>query len=62
MGEIQGITTYLAGLTVLALLVEAVKASIWALIVALTFRRFNIVLVRTTTKKEKRRKMTRGCK
>lgn len=46
MGEIQGILTYLAGLTSLAMLVEAAKAAIWAVIVALVFRRLGIVLVR----------------
>jgi hypothetical protein len=45
MGEMQGITTYLAGLTTLAMLVEAVRAAIWAVVAAMVFRRFGIVVV-----------------
>ena len=45
MNEIQGITTFLAGLTTLAMLVEAVKAAIWAVVAAVVFRRWGIVVV-----------------
>lgn len=46
MDEIQGIITYLAGLTSLALAIEGVKAAIWATITAIIFRWFGIVVVR----------------
>ena len=62
MDEIQGITTFLAGLTTLAMAVEAVKAGIWAVITALIFRRFDIVLVRARSKGQKRPETCRGCK
>lgn len=44
MDEVQGIITFLAGLTSIALVIEALKATIWAVIVAVVFRRLGIVV------------------